>query len=73
MIIVSCTLASFILGVSLLPTRRSPVKYTVGGFGVGVGVSYGFWRVQLNRYDKGVNQMFKKIVREQYQEKKGGM
>ncbi len=43
----------------------------MGGFAVGVALSYGFWRLQLNRYDKKINQIFKKIVRDQYHESKG--
>ena len=64
-------MASLIIGVAVLPARKSPVRYTVGGFAVGVALSYGFWRLQLNRYDKKINQIFKKIVRDQYHESKG--
>lgn len=60
------TMASLIYGICVLPARRSPVKYTVGGFGVGVVLSYGLWRLQLHQYDKKVNQLFRKIVRDQY-------
>ena len=72
MIIFTSTLASLILAIAFLPARRSPLKYTVAGFGAGVGLSYGFWRLQLNRYDKRVNTVFRNIVREQFMEKKGG-
>jgi len=61
-----CTFGSLVYGICVLPARRSPVKYTVGGFAVGVMLSYGFWRLQLNQYDKKVNQLFRKIVRDQY-------
>jgi len=71
MIIGTCTLASLVLGIALLPARKSPVRYTVGGFALGVGISYAFWRLQLNKYDKKVNQIFRKILREQYQQKQG--
>ena len=68
MIITTCTLGSLIAGVALLPARRSPVKFTVAGFASGVALSYGFWRLQLNNYDKRVNQIFRKIVREKFAE-----
>lgn len=70
MIITFSTLASLIYGVVVLPARKSPVKYTAGGFALGVVLSYGFWRLQLNKYDRKINQIFKKIVRDQYHEKK---
>ena len=57
---------SLIFGIATLPTRRSPMKIAAGGFALGVGLSYFFWRLQLNRYDGRVNQVFKNIVREQY-------
>jgi hypothetical protein len=66
MIIGTSTLAALIYGICVLPSRRSPVRYTVGGFSVGVVLSYGFWRLQLNKYDRKINQIFKKIVRDQY-------
>lgn len=37
--------------------------------GVGMLVSYGFWRMQLYRFDEKVNLLFKKILREQFEEK----
>jgi hypothetical protein len=63
------TVAALFYGIVALPARRSPLKYTVGGMGVGVLVSYGFWRVQLYRFDEKVNLLFKKILREQFEEK----
>lgn len=39
---------------------------------MGLLVSYGFWRVQLYRFDEKVNLLFKKILREQFEEKHGG-
>lgn len=71
MITATCTLATLIYGICVLPARKSPVRYTAGGFALGVAISYGFWRLQLNKYDKKVNQIFKKIVRDQYNEQKG--
>jgi hypothetical protein len=65
-----CTFGSLIYGICVLPARRSPVKYTVGGFGVGVLLSYGLWRLQLHQYEKKVNQLFRKIVKDQYNESK---
>ena len=72
MIVTTCTLGSLIAGVALLPSRRSPVKFTVAGFATGVALSYGFWRLQLNSYDKKVNQIFRKIVREKFAETQAG-
>jgi hypothetical protein len=65
-IIGTCTFGALIFGVFMLPARRSPIRYTVGGFGLGVVLAYGFWRLQLNQYDKKVNHLFRKIVQEQY-------
>ena len=65
-----CTLGSLIYGICVLPARRSPVKYTVGGFGVGMMLSYGLWRLQLHQYENKLNQLFRKIVRDQYKESK---
>ena len=65
-IIFTCTFASLVLGISMLPARRSPMRWTVGGFGVGIGLSYISWRLQLNRYDRRVNQVFRNIVKEQF-------
>ena len=66
MIIMTCTITSLIGGIALLPTRRSPVRFTVGGFVAGVGISYGFWRLQLYQYDKKINQLFRKIVTDKF-------
>ena len=41
------------------------------GFGTGLLTSYGFWRLQLHRYDQKINLMFRKIVTNQYSEMKG--
>lgn len=67
----TCTLASLIIGIARLPARKSPVRYTVGGFALGVTLSYGFWRVQLSKYDRKINQIFRNIVRDKYNEEKG--
>jgi hypothetical protein len=68
-IVVACTMGALVYGVCMLPARKSALKYTVGGFALGVGLAYGFWRVQLNQYDRKVNQIFRKIVREQFRER----
>ena len=68
MIIGTCTISALVLGIAMLPARKSPFRFTVGGFALGVGISYAFWRLQLNKYDKKVNQIFRKILKEQYQE-----
>ena len=70
-IVFTCTFASLVMGISLLPARKSPLRYTIGGLGVGLALSYGFWRLQLYQYDKKINQLFRKVVREQYRESKG--
>ena len=70
MIIFTCTFASLIMGISMLPARRSPLKFTAFGFGTGIGLSYFFWRLQLNRCDSRVNKVFKNIVKEQFIERK---
>ena len=54
----------------VLPARKSPLKHTVGGLALGVGLAYGFWRVQLNRYEKKINNFFRKIVKDQFVEAK---
>lgn len=45
------TIAALVYGVCVLPSRKSPLKHTIAGFGLGVLVSYGFWRLQLYRFD----------------------
>jgi hypothetical protein len=65
------TVGALFLGIFALPARKSPLKYTVAGFGVGLLVSYGFWRMQLYRYDEKINLLFKKVIRDQYEELKG--
>ena len=55
MIVSVCSLMGLVLGVLRLPVRKSPVGWIVGGFAGGIGISYGFWRVGLNRYDRKVN------------------
>ncbi len=65
------TISALIFGLVTLPTRKSPLKITVIGFGTGILTSYGFWRLQLHRYDQKINLMFRKIVTNQYSEMKG--
>jgi heme/copper-type cytochrome/quinol oxidase subunit 3 len=65
------TFSALILGIAMLPSRRSPVKFTAVGFGTGIFLSYGFWRFQLYRYEEKINHLFHKVIREQYEEIKG--
>lgn len=66
LIVSTCTVAALVVGIARLPARKSPFRYSVGGFATGVGLSYLFWRLQLNKYDKKINQIFRKIVKERY-------
>lgn len=61
------TFAALIYGIIALPARRSPLRHTVAGLGLGLVTSYGFWRVQLYRFDANINMLFRKVVRDQYE------
>jgi hypothetical protein len=65
------TVSALLYGIIALPARKSPLKYTVTGLGVGLLVSYGFWRLQLYRFDEKINLLFKKVLRDQYELQQG--
>ena len=58
------------IGLWVLPARKSPWKYSLMGLGVGVGMSYGFWRMQIFRYHNKMNEQFKTIMRDKYENEK---
>lgn len=47
--------AGFLVGLYVLPSRKSPWKYTFIGLGLGLGISYGFWRLQIFKYHSRMN------------------
>jgi hypothetical protein len=54
------------IGLWVLPARKSPWKYTLYGLGLGAAMSYGFWRFQVYRYHNRMNEQFKAIVKDKY-------
>ena len=63
-----CALAAFITGIWRLPSRKSILKYTFAGIGVGIVISYGYWRYSMINYYKQLNELFRTIVKERYLE-----
>lgn len=66
----SLTLAGLMVGLWVLPARKSPWKYSFIGLGVGIGMSYGFWRMQIFQYHNKMNEQFKSIMRDKYENEK---
>ena len=63
----STGLAGFMIGLWVLPARKSPWKYTFIGLGLGIILSYGFWRMQIYKYHSRMNDQFKMIVKDKYE------
>ena len=63
-------LSGLMIGLWVLPARKSPWKYSLIGFGLGTGISYGFWRMQIFQYHNKMNEQFKAIMRDKYESEK---
>lgn len=46
----------------------STVKYTLGGLGTGIVVSYVQWRYSIIEYYEKINALFRIVIKERYQE-----
>jgi hypothetical protein len=62
----TCALTGFIIGLWLLPARKTPWKYTAFGLGFGLLGSYAFWRLQIYQYHNKMNEQFRSIIRDKY-------
>jgi hypothetical protein len=52
------TFTGFLVGMWVLPARKSPWKYTFAGLVTGGLLSYGFWRWQMHKYQIKINSQF---------------
>ena len=67
----TCTIVGFVYGISTLPARKSALRHTLFGLAIGSAIAYGFWRLQLLRYDRMVNRAFRRVVEEQFNQSRG--